>query len=195
MWFREKELRSRAPPPPSAPCGRGRERMRCRALSEHGGGRGRWMRSDRHRLNMGQHSPGTLRLSTFPRGVLRAQLKEAVDSTPVKLYGGEKKKKAGEKETIKRLVPALPSEQGKLTRIIVEKGLCSDSQITPSHRRAPTQPPKAGQGWLGWQRKMGSCSSSITHKEINCGTKEVLHLGHAQELWGETNIPHRDCRS
>lgn len=70
-------------------------------LSENSGGRERWMRSDRHRLNMGQHSPGTLRLSTtFPRGVLRAQLKEAVGSALVKLHGG---KKNGEKiENLKK---------------------------------------------------------------------------------------------
>lgn len=110
--------------------------MRCRTLSEYRGGRERWMRSDRHRLNMGQHSPGTLRLSTtFPRGVLRAQLKEAVDSTPVKLYRGKKKaRRKREYAKGKRLFPASPFEQSKLTRIIGEKGLCSDSQITPSHR-------------------------------------------------------------
>lgn len=87
----------------------------------------------------------------------------------------------------KKLFPASPSEQRKQTWIIGGKGLCSDSEITPSHRRAPIQLAKAGWGWLGRQGKMGRCSSSITCVEINIGTKEVLHLGHAQELWGKTS--------
>lgn len=39
---------------------------------------------------------------------------------------------------------------------------------------------------------MGGCSSSITHREINISTKEVLNLGHAQELWGETSWYHTE---
>lgn len=39
---------------------------------------------------------------------------------------------------------------------------------------------------------MRGCSSSITHREINISTKEVLNLGHAQELWGETSWYHTE---
>lgn len=38
---------------------------------------------------------------------------------------------------------------------------------------------------------MGRCSSSITPIEVNTGTKEVLHLGHAQELWGKMSWYHK----
>lgn len=135
--------------------------MRCRTLSEYRGGEETRMRSDRHRLNMGQDSPGRLRLSTtFPRGLLRAQLKAAVDSTPVKLRGKKKKK------IIKRksVFPASSSSQGKLTRIILEKRRVSPltvpSRITHSHRRAPIQPVKAGWGWLEWVGESGRLRQS-----------------------------------
>lgn len=39
---------------------------------------------------------------------------------------------------------------------------------------------------------MGGCGSSITYIEINISTREVLHLGHPQGLWGEMSWYYRE---
>lgn len=52
----------------------------------------------------------------------------------------------------------------------------------PATDELPSSLPKQDVGGSG---EMGGYRSSITRIEINIGTKEVLHLGHAQELWGE----------